>query len=381
MGGSHDKFMNRSRDPNLVTEAVLDVLTTAVLVVEDEALTIGYMNSAAEAIFGTSKQQSVGTSVLDLLLDHPGSDAVEAFHRFTDVFTSEQSITLRAAEFRTRSGAQVTADLTASLDAVSRCLIIELQPINRLVRINRDDQALASAETTRRLVRGLAHEIKNPLGGLRGAAQLLERELENRAHTEYTGIIIQEADRLSELVDRLLGPSRKPRIEPSNIHEVLEHVVRLVDAEMPGQVRFVRDYDPSLPEIQGDESQIVRALLNIVRNAWQILDEQPPANGDAEITLRTRVVRTFTIRSVLHRLVARIDIIDNGPGVAEDLVGQIFVPMISGRPQGTGLGLAITQSIISQHGGIIECASQPGKTCFSVFLPLEEPVNEGSDDR
>ncbi|MEE8078547.1 MAG: nitrogen regulation protein NR(II), partial [Pseudomonadales bacterium] len=268
-------------------------------------------------------------------------------------------------------------DLTVSFDAVSRCLIIELQPINRLVRINRDDQALASAETTRRMVRGLAHEIKNPLGGLRGAAQLLERELENRAHTEYTGIIIQEADRLSELVDRLLGPNREPRIEPSNIHELLEHVVRLVDAEMPGQVRFVRDYDPILPEIQSDESQIIRALLNVVRNAWQILDEQPPANGEAVITLRTRVVRSFTLRSVLHRMVARIDIIDNGPGVAEDLVGQIFVPMISGRPQGTGLGLAIAQSIISQHGGVIECDSRPGKTCFSVFLPLEEPVNDG----
>jgi two-component system nitrogen regulation sensor histidine kinase GlnL len=377
MGGSHDKFMKRSKDSKLIPEAVLDVLTTAVLVVEDEALTIGYMNSAAEALFGTSKHRSIGTSALDLLHDSPGSEGVEAFNRFADIFTSEQSFTRRATEFRTRSGEEVTADLTVSLDAVSRCLIIELQPINRLVRINRDDQALASAETTRRLVRGLAHEIKNPLGGLRGAAQLLERELENRAHTEYTGIIIQEADRLSELVDRLLGPSREPRIEPSNIHELLEHVVRLVDAEMPGQARFVRDYDPSLPEIQSDESQIIRALLNVVRNAWQILDEQPPANGEAVITLRTRVVRTFTLRSVLHRMVARIDIIDNGPGVAEDLVGQIFVPMISGRPQGTGLGLAIAQSIISQHGGVIECASRPGKTCFSVFLPLEEPVNDG----
>ncbi len=377
MGEPHDKFMNGSRDPNLITEAVLDALTTAVLVVVDEALTIGYMNCAAESIFGTSKHQSIGSSVLDLLSDTPDNDGVEAFNRFAEIFTSEQSITRRATEFRTRSGAEVTADLTVSLDTANRCLIIELQPINRLVRINRDDQFLASEETTRRLVRGLAHEIKNPLGGLRGAAQLLERELENRAHTEYTGIIIQEADRLSELVDRLLGPSREPRIAPSNIHELLERVVRLVDAEMPGQVRFVRDYDPSLPEIQGDESQIIQALLNIVRNAWQILDEQPPAHGEAVITLRTRVVRTFTIRTVLHRMVAQIDITDNGPGVAEDLVGQIFVPMISGRPQGTGLGLAITQSIISQHGGVIECVSRPGKTCFSVFLPLEEPVNDG----
>ena len=377
MGESHDKFMNGSRDPNLITEAVLDALTTAVLVVVDEALTIGYMNCAAESIFGTSKHQSIGSSVLDLLSDTPDNDGVEAFNRFAEIFTSEQSITRRATEFRTRSGAEVTADLTVSLDTANRCLIIELQPINRLVRINRDDQFLASEETTRRLVRGLAHEIKNPLGGLRGAAQLLERELENRAHTEYTGIIIQEADRLSELVDRLLGPSREPRIAPSNIHELLERVVRLVDAEMPGQVRFVRDYDPSLPEIQGDESQIIQALLNIVRNAWQILDEQPPAHGEAVITLRTRVVRTFTIRTVLHRMVAQIDITDNGPGVAEDLIGQIFVPMISGRPQGTGLGLAITQSIISQHGGVIECVSRPGKTCFSVFLPLEEPVNDG----
>jgi two-component system nitrogen regulation sensor histidine kinase GlnL len=220
-------------------------------------------------------------------------------------------------------------------------------------------------------VRGLAHEIKNPLGGLRGAAQLLERELDHPEQREYTRIIIDEADRLTELVDRLLGPNTKPRIESVNIHRILEHVVNLVDAEMPGRLGFIRDYDPSLPDIQCDETQIIQAVLNIVRNAAQILDDERQRITAPEITLRTRVVRSFTIGTSLHRLVAQIDIIDNGPGVPADMLDSIFVPMISGRPQGTGLGLAITQSVISRHHGVIECTSRPGKTCFSVFLPLE----------
>jgi two-component system nitrogen regulation sensor histidine kinase GlnL len=241
--------------------------------------------------------------------------------------------------------------------------------MNRLLRINRDDLSVFSQETTRKLVRGLAHEVKNPLGGLRGAAQLLERELTDDSLKEYTRIIIDEADRLTDLVDRMLGPNREPLLDDVNVHAVLEHVVRLVDAELLGQVEFSRDYDPSLPSIRGDESQLIQALLNIISNASQALEDVPHPS----IKLRTRIVRNFTVGTLLHRLVVQIDIIDNGPGIPEDMLDRIFFPMISGRPDGTGLGLAITQNIVGQHGGIIECESRPGRTCFSVFLPLDRP--------
>jgi two-component system nitrogen regulation sensor histidine kinase GlnL len=357
---------------------VIDMLLTAVVVV-DGALQIAYMNPAAESLFGTSATRALGHSADSLLYD----DGSSVFSDLADIFESGLTLTRRAAEFRTRQGQEVTADLTISLDPIMECLVIELQPISRLVRINRDDRARSSFKTTRELIRGLAHEVKNPLGGLRGAAQLLERELPSADLKEYTQIIIQEADRLSELVDRLLGPNKEPRTSPYNIHRILEHVIRLVDVESEGTITFERDYDPSLPELFGDEDQIVQALLNMVRNAAQSLTEHPGSQSP-KITLRTRVVRTFTISGVKHRMVAQIDIIDNGPGIDESVIDEIFYPMITTRADGTGLGLAITQSVIGQHGGVIECESRPGHTCFSVFLPLEtaeaaaEPENNGT---
>ncbi|MCZ6709248.1 MAG: nitrogen regulation protein NR(II) [Gammaproteobacteria bacterium] len=348
---------------------VLDHLTSAVLVC-DGALQVRYMNPAAEGVFRTSEQHSMGAVVNDLLYN----DDSTAFADLRDIFASGQSITKRAAVFRIRDGTEVVADLTASLELLSNHLVIELQPINRLLRINRDDHSVFSQQTTRELVRGLAHEIKNPLGGLRGAAQLLERELGKSELTEYTHIIIEEADRLTELVDRMLGPNRKPQIEEVNVHEALEHVMRLVDAELAGQIEFVRDYDPSLPNIRADSTQLVQALLNILRNAGQALQH----TRRPRISLKTRVVRQFTIGSTLHRLVAQIDITDNGPGIPEEMLDRIWFPMISGRPNGTGLGLAITQAIIGQHNGMIECTSRPGETCFSVFLPFGENPDPSS---
>jgi two-component system nitrogen regulation sensor histidine kinase GlnL len=348
-----------------ITQAdVIDMLLTAVVVVGPD-LHIVYMNPAAESLFGTSATRAIDQGAEALLYD----DGSNVFGVLKDVFESGLTLTRRAAEFRTRQGQEVTADLTISLDPIMECLVVELQPISRLVRINRDDRARSSFKTTRELIRGLAHEVKNPLGGLRGAAQLLERELGSAELKEYTQIIIHEADRLSELVDQLLGPNKEPRTGSFNIHRILEHVVRLVEAESPGALTFERDYDPSLPELFGDEDQIIQALLNMVQNAAQSLIEHgTPAPS---ITLRTRVVRTFTIDSVKHRMVARIDIIDNGPGIADSMIDEIFYPMITSRADGSGLGLAITQSVIGQHGGVIECESQPGRTCFSVFLPLE----------
>jgi two-component system nitrogen regulation sensor histidine kinase GlnL len=352
---------------NLATTDILEQLTTAVMALDSD-LRVYYVNPAAQALLGTSDVRSAGLAVRDLL--HP--EDPELFLRFGEVQRTGQSMTRRAVALKTRDGTAVTADLTVSREPTTRDLIVEMQPINRLLRINRDDHSVFSQETSRLLVRGLAHEIKNPLGGVRGAAQLLERELDDDHLKEYTRVIIDEADRLKELVDRMLGPNAEPQRLPVNIHAVLEHVIRLIDAETSGTIAFTRDYDSSLPPVRGDESQLIQALLNIVSNAAQALD----GTARPSIGVRTRVVRRFTIGTRLHRIVVQIDIIDNGPGIPPEMLDRIYFPMISGRPEGTGLGLAITQTIVGQHGGVIECDSRAGRTCFSVFLPLEDKPGE-----
>ena len=220
------------------------------------------------------------------------------------------------------------------------------------------------------LVRGLAHEIKNPLGGIRGAAQLLARELPNTDLQDYTDVIIQEADRLRNLVDRMLGPYRPPQLTSINIHEITERVCNLIEAETQGDLQILRDYDPSIPDLMGDREQLIQAVLNIVRNAMQALLAGPPSQH-GQITLRTRTLRQFTIGQRRHRLVCRLEIFDNGPSIAPGILDSIFYPMVSGRADGTGLGLSITQNIITRHHGLIECESVPGCTVFTLFLPLD----------
>ena len=351
----------------LAKKEVLDCLTSGVMVLNSE-LKICYLNPSAEALLGTSESHSAGTPIQDLIAE----DDCELFDDLRNVLSAGQSITRRAATFHTRDGNTVNADLTASMEPESQHLVVEVQSINRLLRINRDDHSLFSQETTRKLVRGLAHEIKNPLGGVRGAAQLLERELVDEGLKEYTRIIIEEADRLTDLVDRMLGPNRQLVKTQVNVHSVMEHVIRLVDAEDPGWIHFERDYDPSLPPVSADEPQLIQALLNIVSNAAQALEN----TANPTVSVRSRITRRFTIGPKLHRIALQLDVIDNGPGIDEDMLERIYFPMISGRPNGTGLGLAITQAIIGQHGGVIECESQPGRTCFSIFLPLEDKVDE-----
>jgi len=351
----------------LAKSDILDHLTTAVIALDAE-LRVRYVNPAGQSLLGTSDLRSAGLAIGELIRPQDAS----LFERFLQVLETGQSLTRRGVDLQTRDGAELTADLTVSLDPASSHLIVEMQPINRLMRINRDDHSLFSQETSRLLVRGLAHEIKNPLGGVRGAAQLLERELEDDHLKEYTRVIIGEADRLKALVDRMLGPNVESSRQPVNIHAVLEHVIRLIDAEAAGRIQFARDYDPSLPPVSGDETQLIQAVLNIMANAAQALDATPRAL----ISVRTRAVHRFTIGNRMHRVVLQTDIIDNGPGIPAEMVDRIYFPMISGRPDGTGLGLAITQTIIGQHGGVIECESRPGRTCFSVFLPLEEKTRE-----
>ena len=243
-------------------------------------------------------------------------------------------------------------------------VLLELQQLDRHIRISKEEQLLAQENISRMLMRGFAHEIKNPLGGLRGAAQLLELELQDNDLKEYTQIIIEEADRMKALMDKMLGPNKVPNKVTLNIHEALERVRQLVQVEVSDMIVIKRDYDPSIPELKADKNQLIQAFLNIIRNAAQAIQET------GEIILRTRIYRQMTIAGKRHKLVARIDIIDNGSGIKPELMNQIFYPMITGRNDGTGLGLPISQSIINQYNGIIECTSTPENTVFSIYLPV-----------
>jgi two-component system nitrogen regulation sensor histidine kinase GlnL len=244
-------------------------------------------------------------------------------------------------------------------------ILVELQQIDRHLRISKEEQLLAQQSISRTLVKGLAHEIKNPLGGIRGAAQLLEFELHDPELKEYTQIIIQESDRLKSLMDKMLGPNKPSKKQPLNIHEVLERVRQLVNIEMGTDIIILTDYDPSIPDLKADKNQLIQAVLNIVQNAVQAMTD------GGQIILKTRIQRHLTIGRKRYKLTAKIDIIDNGPGINNELMSQIFYPMITSRAEGTGLGLSIAQSLVNQHHGLIECESEPGKTIFSIYLPLE----------
>ena len=244
-------------------------------------------------------------------------------------------------------------------------ILVELQQVDRQLRISKEEQLLNQQNISRMLVKGLAHEIKNPLGGIRGAAQLLDSELQDPEKKEYTQIIIEESDRLKSLMDKMLGPKKPSQKETLNIHQVLERVRQLVTVETSTGLHIARDYDPSIPDIKADKNQLIQAILNIVQNATQAMQQI------GEITLKTRILRHMTIGRIRYKLTIKIDIIDNGPGINKELMNQIFYPMITSRAEGTGLGLSIAQSLINQHNGHIACESEPGNTVFSIYLPLE----------
>jgi two-component system, NtrC family, nitrogen regulation sensor histidine kinase GlnL len=342
---------------------VLDQLTTAILLLDAE-LTVRYANQSAEALLETSVQRLCGMPLERVFVDL--GETVCSLH---ESVARQLGFTMREIQLRTAHGTRMTVDLTVSpvFDHDEPELLLEIASLDRLHRINREDQLLSVQETSRKLVRGLAHEIKNPLGGIRGAAQLLERKLTDERLQDYTQVIIDEADRLRNLVDRMLGPIAPPELAPVNVHEVLERIIYLIDAESHGAIRMLRDYDPSLPRVQADAELLIQGMLNIMRNAAQALTD----TAHPEIRISTRVVRQFTIAQHRHRMVVRIEIKDNGPGIPPELIERIYYPMISGRAEGTGLGLAITQNIINQLNGAIECQSQPGDTQFAVYLPLE----------
>lgn len=342
--------------------ALLDQLSTAVLLLDD-ALRIVYVNAAGEQLLGASASRTIGrrlTQVVTL------SD--ELLTRMRESLEHGQPFTDRRASFEPRGHDQKLVDCAItpySTQRLSRGLLIEIDAIDRPLRIARDEAILSQQEHARSLLRGLAHEVKNPLGGLRGAAQLLEKQLSDPDLHDYTSIIIREADRLQSLIDRMLGPSTKPKHEQVNVHEVLEHVRKITLVGAPSGVNITFDYDPSIPEFHSDRDRLVQVLLNIAGNAINAIGPQ------GNIVFKSRVISSFTIGSERHPLVAALEIRDDGPGVPEHLMDQIFYPMVSGTDIGSGLGLSIAQNIMNQLGGLIECQSEPGNTVFTVLTPLE----------
>ena len=342
-------------------ELVLDSLTTAILAL-DERLRIISVNSACESLFGVSRRYALDAGMLEAV-PHFTPHA----ERLRHALDTGTGFIERELQLRRNGDPPITVDFTVTpmLLGSKRGLLLEVLPLDRHLRISRDELLLAQHEASRELIRGLAHEIKNPLGGIRGAAQLLEREFPDTEHREYTRVIIREADRLQNLVNRLLGPNRVPKKEPLNVHEVLEHVRQLVQAEAPSEIGFLRDYDPSIPDLVADREQLIQAVLNLVRNALQAIGDR------GTIVLRSRTKRQVTIAGQRHRLVIQLDVEDSGPGIPTDLLEKIFFPMVTTRAGGTGLGLPIAQYLIHSHGGLIECHSKPGCTVFSMYLPLD----------
>lgn len=356
----------------LTQSNLMDMMACAIVVL-DHTMCITYMNQAAEMLFGQSLQRMRHVKITYLV------------HSEEFLHLLQQVIAMSGPQAVREQILQLFDDQSVTLDCVITPihepdtpellppdgLLLELQRVDRQLRIVREKQILNQQQAAHELVRGISHEIKNPLGGIRGAAQLLEAELEDSSLKEYTQIIISEADRLKNLVNSILGPGKVPRRESVNIHEVLEHVRQLVEIENSKTLHFIRDYDPSIPEFEGDRGHMVQVCLNIVKNAVRAV------KGDGTVWLRTRVLRQFTMQKHRYRLVLRTEICDNGEGVPEHLQDKIFLPMVSGHPGGSGLGLAIAQSLVRQHGGLIQCESIPGRTCFSILIPLEK--GEGSD--
>ncbi|MEH6580516.1 MAG: nitrogen regulation protein NR(II) [Halioglobus sp.] len=343
---------------------ILDNISTGIITL-DEKLVVTDINAAGQVLLEVSAARIIGLHASQLV-----SQPQDWVHSLEQALERNSPLTRRGMPLTLQTGQDIHVDLIVNpvveTDGDLR-LIAELQAVDRLLRISREEGIIHAQETTRTVIRGLAHEIKNPLGGVRGAAQLLAKELPNDELKEYTQIIIREADRLRDLVDRLLGSHHQLAMADLNIHEILEHVRNLIAAESGNRATIHRDYDPSIPELSGDRAQLIQAVLNVTRNALQATQKIE----NCEITLRTRSQRQFTIGAIRHRLVCRIDISDNGPGVPAELLHAIFVPMVTGRADGTGLGLSISQTIINRHGGLMECESEPGKTTFTIYLPMD----------
>lgn len=336
----------------------LDLLSTGAMILDGDNHIL-FINPAGETLLGVSGALLVGN-----LAEHALGGSLELLKAVQTSRSEQETVIEYELEVTVNGHPPIRIGCSISpLEQPPQALLIEMRAADPHLRIARLEQSRLQQEANRELLRNLAHEIKNPLGGIRGAAQLLEHELPRESLREYTQVIIKESDRLQSLMERLLTPHRMPRFGAVNIHEVLERVRSLILAETPS-VTLRRDYDLSLPEIRADAEQLIQATLNIARNAVQAM------HGNGEIILKTRVARQLTLESRRHRLGMRIDIIDNGPGIPDEIREQIFYPLVSGREGGSGLGLAVSQTLVAQNHGTIDCESQPGRTAFSIFLPI-----------
>ncbi|GMQ97059.1 MAG: nitrogen regulation protein NR(II) [Gammaproteobacteria bacterium] len=346
-------------------DMILNNVSVAVLALTAD-MQVKYMNSSAEELLGISVKQALNSSLDRILI---GDELLERF--ISRSYAMGQSHVEHGLQILTHSGRETTISCIVTPiphKEFKYFLLVEMFQIGRQMKITRDDTLLAQQDATRMLVRGLAHEIKNPLGGIRGAAQLLESELPDTAMHEYTQVIIGEADRLQVLMDRMLGPNHAPKDEVLNVHEILERIRILIRAEAASSVELKRNYDPSIPDMMADEDYLHQAILNIARNALQAV------GTEGTIEFKTRIERNLQLKNKRHKLAAKIMIIDSGPGIAVDLKEKIFFPMITGHANGTGLGLPIAQSLIQRQGGLIEFESEPGETIFTISIPLESEL-------
>lgn len=341
---------------------ILDYLNSSIICM-DADLRIRQINATAEVFFDTSEKVLRDSDFPSLFSSRDENSILSSLDFCVK---HNHQITEHEAHITLADGRSFNADYSIHpiVDIDSLNLLVELRPMDRHLEIAQEGQRAAQQIASQQLARGMAHEIKNPLGGIRGAAQLLEREITNPSLREYTDVIIREADRLQTLLNNMLGPNRQMTMSRVNIFEVLERVHRLISAEFADSVKLIRDYDPSIPDLLADKDQLVQAFLNIARNAAQAVGEH------GNVTFRTRISRQHTIGHKRYRHVVQIDIIDDGPGVSQDVIENIFLPMVSDKADGSGLGLPIAQQIIFGHKGLVYCKSEPGQTIFSILLPL-----------
>lgn len=351
-------------DVGTSTPNAYDLLSTAVLLLDAQGV-IQDANTAAEELFGNSRRNLSGQAVAGLI-DHEGALQTS----FLEALSGKFGILSQALAVRRRGQAVPVNVAIVPLRDEPWAALLEVRVVEQHILLERHEQLGKELAAQRETLRNLAHEVKNPLGGIRAAAQLLDGELTDPGLREYTAVVIGEADRLAHLVDRLIAPQGGSlRLAPLNIHEVCERVRRLVSAEFP-VVEVCRDYDASLPELIGDASRLLQAVLNIARNAAQALTEHP-GQQRPRLTLRTRIARQALLAGHRARLAVVLSLIDNGPGVPPDILDKVFHPLVTGRASGTGLGLSLAQEFVQQHGGLLECESRPGHTEFRIILPLE----------
>ena len=347
---------------------LLDQMPNAIVVFEAETQQLVYVNPAAESALDLSRKSLEGQSVVDLFGDTGALNDMISEVKLGHVPAQRQEMVLHSLPGSIHQDSIQAHVVVAALDDPD-LILMEWFPIDQQLRSERDERVTQQVEANKQLMRNLAHEIKNPLGGIRGAAQLLEFELPEKGLREYTQVIIKESDRLQALVDRLLAPHRKAHvIEAFNVHEALERVRSLVLAEFPKGLKIIRNYDTSLPDVMGDREQLIQATLNIVHNAAQALSEEI-SQGVAQIELKTRVARSVTIAKQRYKLAMDLHVIDNGPGIPEEMIERIFFPLVSGREGGSGLGLTLAQTFVQQHQGFIACDSRPGRTDFHIQIP------------